>query len=128
MTSTPSIFGSLTEDAIYASDSLSVMMEQEHQSYFSTDYLPSANEHSDDDLAVTDSDRTEIVLWLYSVIDHCQFDHETVVIAMGLVDRFLSRGKNSKIAKQAPRDDRLYQLISMRCPLHCHKTQRTRHF
>ena len=109
----PSIFSSLTADAISASESLSVMMEQERQCYFSNDYLPNELHCHDGDSSVTHSDRTKIVFWMYSVIDHCQFDPETVAVAMGLVDRFLSRGKDNKITKQAVKNWWKYQLTAV---------------
>ncbi|KAL7426389.1 hypothetical protein ACHAXM_000431, partial [Skeletonema potamos] len=44
---------------------------------------------------ITADDRTKLVDWCYSVVDHCQHSRETVASAMGMVDQFLSMPSNS---------------------------------
>ncbi len=105
----PSIHNTLTSDAIGAADSLSVMIEKETHTYHCHDYL---NLPSHDATLVTEEDRMKIVDWCYSVIDHCQFNRETVAVAMELVDRFLSTS-TSLLVQQILRDKKLYQLAAM---------------
>ena len=44
---------------------------------------------------ITAFDRMQIVNWCYQIIDRCQFNRETVVVAMNLVDRFMSTSNSS---------------------------------
>jgi hypothetical protein len=74
------------------------------------DYLyPS--ESTSDDAFVTQSDRTLIVDWMYSIVDGCQLDLGTVGMAMGMVDRFLS--KPSQSAQDTLRDRKQFQLVAI---------------
>ena len=73
-----------------------------------------------DDTFVTQSDRTVIVDWLYSIVDTCQFDHEMVIMAMGMVDRFLS--KSSTIAQGTLQDRKQFRLVAIAALSICIKT------
>jgi hypothetical protein len=64
-----------------------------------------------DDTFVTHSDRTEVVDWMYSIIDACGFDLELVAMSMGMVDRFLS--KTSSIAQDALQDRKQFHLVAI---------------
>ena len=112
-----SIYNSLTRDTAMAVEleSLSIMMENEqtHYYYMKSDYL-SLNYSTviDDNDAgrITESDRLKIVDWYYSLIDHCQFNRETVAIAMELTDRYLS---NQSPTCRALKDRNHFQLVAM---------------
>mmetsp|Transcript_1140 Transcript_1140/g.1992 ORF Transcript_1140/g.1992 Transcript_1140/m.1992 type:complete len:302 (-) Transcript_1140:202-1107(-) len=105
----PSIYGSLSNNASAAAESLNVMMHKEQSIYKICDYLRPS--WPADDIMVTEHDRLKIVDWCYSVVDQCQFDRETVAMAMGMVDRFLS--KQSNITQDALRDRKQFQLVAM---------------
>ena len=117
-----SIYNSLTRDTAMAVEleSLSIMMENEqtHYYYMKSDYL-SLNYSTviDDNDAgrITESDRLKIVDWYYSLIDHCQFNRETVAIAMELTDRYLSQASSSASICRALQDRNHFQLVVMTC-------------
>jgi len=98
-----------SEDATAAAESLSVMLRKEQTTYTSCDYLHQSLD-SDESL-ITASDRLQIVDWCYSATDHCNLNRETVAIAMGMVDRFLS--KPSPIACKVLHDRIQFQLLAM---------------
>jgi hypothetical protein len=76
------------------------------------DYLCLRRPRSEDGAAfVTQSDRTAIVDWLYSIVDAYRFDLGLVAVAMGMVDRFLS--KPSDLAQDALRDRHRFQLVAI---------------
>ncbi|KAL7532472.1 hypothetical protein ACHAXR_009511 [Thalassiosira sp. AJA248-18] len=103
-----SIYDSLSHDSATAAESLSVMMQKEQTIYKSCDYL---HPPMQDDTMITESDRTKLVDWCYSIIDHCEFERETVAIAMEMVDRFLS--KPMSITQYMLCDRNQFQLLVM---------------
>ncbi|KAL7536781.1 hypothetical protein ACHAXR_008611 [Thalassiosira sp. AJA248-18] len=103
--------------ALLAADSLYLMMEQECTAYATHDYLCEEQEdirsnHSKttpDGSKVTPDDRNKIVDWCYGVVDQCDFDRDTVAIAMNVVDRFMSLPSSCDILY-----DRVqYQLVAV---------------
>lgn len=105
-----SIYDSLTRDTV-AAESLSIMIKNEQTNYIKSDYLYST---VIDDIntgrRITESDRLKIADWCYSLIDHCEFNRETVAIAMELTDRYLSQASSSSRALQ---DRNQFQLVAM---------------
>eukprot|EP00984_Skeletonema_dohrnii_P037533 scaffold39684_cov133-Skeletonema_dohrnii-CCMP3373.AAC.3 len=75
--------------------------------------------NSSDPNLITADDRTALVDWCYSVVDHFQFSRETVASAMEMVDRFLSMPSNSTnaarvaYADEALRDQSKFQLLTI---------------
>jgi hypothetical protein len=57
---------------------------------------------------------------MYSVVDGCRLDFETVARAMGMVDRFLS--KPSRSARRTLRDRKQFQLVAIAALSLCLKT------
>jgi hypothetical protein len=110
------------------SEILSVMICKEQTTvYRSCDYL-----HDDPELSsvwaiassprvVDDMVRTELVDWCYIVIDKCQFERETVAVAMDMVDRFLSKPSDSSILMLQSRSQ--FQLLTMTALYIAIKTQ-----
>jgi hypothetical protein len=98
-------------------DSLAVMMQKEQTVYRSCDYLhasasSSSSSSSALNLRVVDEDvRMTMVDWCYSLIDVCQFERESVAMAMEMVDRFLS--KSSKESEAVLCDRMQFQLLTM---------------
>lgn len=130
----PSIYESLTRDAIHAAESLSAMMEKEQTIYMSRDYLNQDHHHrhpssstsssspklvANNTIQITESDRLKLVDWCYNVVDQLEFDREIVAMTMELVDRFLSTPSNNNnnniatIRKQILQDRRQYQLLAI---------------
>jgi hypothetical protein len=68
-------------------DALSVMIQKEQSAYGCNDYLPVGN--NDPEVATADARRL-LVDWCFAIIDACNFQRETVSIAMNMFDRFLS--------------------------------------
>lgn len=85
-------------------ETLARMMQKEQTTYKSCDYLTDAP-------SVTIADRTKIVDWCYSVIDQCEFERETVAIAIEMVDRFLS--KPSELSLRVLSSRFQFQLLAM---------------
>ncbi|KAL7540698.1 hypothetical protein ACHAXR_010312 [Thalassiosira sp. AJA248-18] len=81
---------SLSQDTAEVANSLWVMMQQEQK--LSCSYLDQSSLAN----VVTESDRMKMVDWCYNIIDNCQFDRETVTVAMQMVDRFLSEPSSNK--------------------------------
>ena len=102
----------LHRDALAVADVLAVMLQKETTTYMRGDYLlkTSSSElrgvHAP---KVNEDDRTKIVDWCYKVVDRCQFERETVAIAMDMVDRFLS--KPSDLARHALCNRMQFQLL-----------------
>jgi hypothetical protein len=67
-------------------DALSVMIQKEQSAYSCNDYLR-AYDSSDINTA---EDRQLLVDWCFAIIDACNFQRETVSIAMNMFDHFLS--------------------------------------
>ncbi|KAL7537916.1 hypothetical protein ACHAXR_010899 [Thalassiosira sp. AJA248-18] len=105
-----SIYDSLTHDSAAAAESLSVMIQKEQSTYKTGDYLHPPMQ--DDATMITESDRMKIVDWCYSVVDQCQFERETVAIAMEIVDRFLSK-PISTASQDMLRGRKKFQLLAM---------------
>jgi hypothetical protein len=85
-------------------ETLALMMQKEQTTYKRYDYLTDAP-------SVTITDRTKIVDWCYSVIDQCEFERETVAIAIEMVDRFLS--KASEMSRRVLSSRFQFQLLAM---------------
>jgi len=66
---------------------------------------------------ISANDRTKLVDWCYSVVDHCQLSRETVASTMDMVDRFLSMPSNSvdaaRVSDEALRDQSKFQLLTI---------------
>mmetsp|Transcript_4127 Transcript_4127/g.9267 ORF Transcript_4127/g.9267 Transcript_4127/m.9267 type:complete len:426 (+) Transcript_4127:47-1324(+) len=73
--------------------SLSIMMEQECTNYTCGNYLYD-NVDALSDLTgrqrITSVDRKTLVDWCYEIVDRCEFDRESVAVAMNIADRFMS--------------------------------------
>lgn len=105
----PSVSVIFSQNDTVTADALAAMIEKERSTYRCIDYLHT--NRSNYRTMITVDDRRKIVDWCYSVVDHCQFNRETVAIAMEMVDRFLS--KPSHIASRALRSHWEYQLLAM---------------
>ena len=76
----------------------------------SCDYLGASSPVIDAAL-VTTEDRTSLVDLCYGIADACNLDLDTVAMAMGAVDRFLSRP--GTVARDALRDRRQFRLVAV---------------
>eukprot|EP01082_Thalassiosira_pseudonana_P011993 g9608.t1 g9608 contig4:127357-128415(+) len=116
-----SVFTSLplTRDVISAANALSVMIDKEQAVYRHSGYLQCIAGNTIEEDAITEEDRIKLADWCYTVVDHCQFNRETVAIAMEMVDRFLSSSQLVPVPPaQAAIDTilhsrREYQLLTM---------------
>lgn len=107
-----SIYETLSRDKAAVAESLWVMLQKEQTTYSGCrDYLQSASHSRPSAAAITESDRMQIVDWCYGVVDTLEFDREIVMIAMGLVDRFLS--KSSSATRYYLQDQLQFQLLAM---------------
>ena len=89
---------SLSTDTIAMIESLAVMLQKEETVYEKTrDYLQLQimPRPELDRTMIKESDRTKIVNWCFSMIDHFELDRENVSVAMEIVDRFMSNKANS---------------------------------
>jgi len=111
----------MTTKQTCALETLDVMCRQEEH-YQASDYLSlhasAASALHDDDnnnddepfmLDVDVESRAKMAAWCRRVVDACEFDRETVSIAMNILDRFVSCTQ----AKPILADRRLYQLAAM---------------
>mmetsp|Transcript_10511 Transcript_10511/g.20984 ORF Transcript_10511/g.20984 Transcript_10511/m.20984 type:complete len:299 (-) Transcript_10511:304-1200(-) len=106
----------LSRDTEAVADSLAAMIMREHTNASCSYYEGYLN--SSDPNLITADDRTALVDWCYSVVDHCQFSRETVASAMEMVDRFLSMPSSSaddavRVAYEALRDQSKFQLLTI---------------
>lgn len=109
-----SIYNSLTRDTATAAESLSIMIKNEQTNYIKSDYLYSTViDDIDTGRRITENDRIKIVDWCYSLIDHCEFNRETVAIAIELTDRYLSQASSSASTCRALQDRNHFQLVAM---------------
>mmetsp|Transcript_23712 Transcript_23712/g.42919 ORF Transcript_23712/g.42919 Transcript_23712/m.42919 type:complete len:322 (+) Transcript_23712:54-1019(+) len=107
----------LHQDVATPADSLESMLELERTTYSCHDYLNESFCGNDDnadgisttatipnrelcDKNITPTDRMRIVDWCYCAVDQCQFDRDTVAIAMNIVDRFMSITTNPTASQQ----------------------------
>ena len=84
-------------------NSLSILIEQESSTCSCVDYLNRSSKnkchtasHEEKDSVryqVTPDNRLQLVDWCYQIVDRCQFDRETVAMAMNLTDRFMGTPK-----------------------------------
>ena len=108
-----SIYETLSRDKSAVADSLWVMLQKEQTTYSGCrDYLQSASHSRPSPAAITESDRMQIVDWCYGVVDTLEFDREIVMIAMGLVDRFLSNPSSSS-TRYYLQDQLQFQLLAL---------------
>ena len=105
----------LSRDTEAVADSLAAMIMRERTNASCSYYEGYLN--SSDPNLITADDRTALVDWCYSVVDHCQFSRETVASAMEMVDRFLSMPSNSadaaRVSDEALRDQSKLQLLTV---------------
>lgn len=99
---------SLSQDATITADALAAMLEKEQCTYRCNDYLSPLRDDPD---AVTPEDRHQLADWCFAIIDACNFQRETAVIAMNLLDRFMSISSEPSIA--ALQDRRELQLLTV---------------
>lgn len=81
------------QNAALSADTLAVMMQQECAAYCCLDYLnrDGVREVSSGRSKMTPADRTKLADWCYELVDKCEFDRESVAIAMNIFDRFICR-------------------------------------
>jgi len=84
------------------------------------DYLCESLRPTVDGSFVTHHHRAEIVDWMYNIVDDYGIDCEIVIMAMGIVDRFLS--KPSSITHGALRDRHQFELVANAALSICIKT------
>lgn len=102
-------FDPLSQNAATALEEiLSVMVQKEQTMNKSFDYIVGVPKTK---TVVTVTDRTKLVDWCFSVIDKCEFERETVAIAMKLVDHILS--KPSDLSLEVLQDRGQFQLLTM---------------
>jgi len=87
------------------------MIELERDTYAVSNYLLCGD---DDDPATTNcvvspSDRTMLVDWCYSMVDHFDCSREMVAIAMNITDRFVCKAKDANVLN----DHTEYQLVAI---------------
>mmetsp|Transcript_14807 Transcript_14807/g.25274 ORF Transcript_14807/g.25274 Transcript_14807/m.25274 type:complete len:340 (-) Transcript_14807:43-1062(-) len=104
----PSSCDSLFQETPDVALSLMSMIEKEQSIYRSYDYINSPTQRC----IITESDRMKIVDWCYSIVDKCKFERETVLLAMQLVDRFLSTS-TSDLVKGALLSRERFQLVAI---------------
>ena len=86
---------------------LAAMIAKESSVYHCKDYLSSSS------FEVTADDRKKLVDWCFCAVDVCSFQPETVVIAINLLDRYLSIP--SKFGSECLQDRREFQLLALSC-------------
>jgi len=88
------------------------MIQKEQTIYKSCDYL---HHHPSRDATITEFDRSQIVVWCYSVVDRCNIARDIVAMSMELVDRFLSSTPPcSRMVQRDPLHDReQFQLVAI---------------
>lgn len=101
------IFNASQRDPAMAGDMLTAMLVKEQSSYLCDDYLNLTNNSPE----VTAEDRQLLVDWCMRVVDVCGFCRETVTIAFGLFDRFLSR--HTVWSASALQDKSVFQLVAI---------------
>jgi hypothetical protein len=84
-----------------------VMIAKESSVYHCKDYLSSSS------FEVTADDRKKLVDWCFCAVDVCSFQPETVVIAINLLDRYLSIP--SEFGSECLQDRREFQLLALSC-------------
>lgn len=97
------------------SNHVSVMRRQEETAYISTNYLahrPIQNERHYSTAYIVDEEcRAKMVLWCTKIVDFCNFERETVSIALSFLDRFLS----TKAGEQFLYNRHEFQLATLGC-------------
>ena len=96
----------LSYDAIAATpEILSSILQKE----LVTSFANSCKEYLDpaDPSMITAADRMALVDWCYNIVDNCQYPRDTVVMAMVMVDAFLSTPSSTADAARAS-DEALY--------------------
>ena len=93
----------LADEAV---ERITVMQEQEADSYKHHDYIVPGEETRIDSLC-----RVLMVEWCYQITDYCKFRRETVAICLSYLDRFLS--SSSPRAAEAIQSRKVYQLATM---------------
>ena len=105
---------SLSRNTAAVADSLAAKIKRElttlplnHEGYL----------HPSNPNMISANDRTKLVDWCYSVVDHCQLSRETVASTMDMVDRFLSMPSNSvdaaRVSDESLRDQSQFQLLTI---------------
>jgi hypothetical protein len=83
-------------------------MRQREQAYLPSDYLHH-QPYSCGPESVDVECRLKMCNWFIQIVNHCQFNHETVVITMNLLDRFLSKRPHTLLDRSA------FQLTAISC-------------
>lgn len=84
------------------------VMRQREQAYVPSDYLH-RQPYNYGSESVDITCRLKMCNWCIQMVNHCQFSHETVVITMNLLDRFLSKRPHTLLDRTA------YQLTAIAC-------------
>lgn len=106
-----------TSDMNHSTDTIVAMRQQEETGYLKKDFFHQQSEHSGSaglpncplHLQVDIDCRSKMIEWCYQVVSFCNFDRETVEIAMSYLDRFML----SPNAFSAREDRTVYQLAAM---------------
>lgn len=102
---------SLSQDVTVTAAALAAMIEKEQHTYCCDDYLQPLCDVQD---VVTPEDRKKLVDWCFAIVDACNFQRETVAIAMNLLDRFMSLWSEESItALQSKRELQLVAVTSL---------------
>jgi hypothetical protein len=83
-------------------------MRQREHAYLPSDYLH-RQPYSCGPESVDVECRLKMCSWCIQMVNHCQFNHETVVITMNLLDRFLSKRPHTLLDRSA------FQLTAISC-------------
>jgi hypothetical protein len=84
-------------------------MRQREHAYLPSDYLHRQPYNCGSEEPVDITCRLKMCNWCIQMVNHCQFNHETVVIAMNLLDRFLSKRPHTLLDRSA------FQLTAIAC-------------
>ena len=109
-----SIYDSLSQDTTVVFDSLFAMIQKEQTTYRSCDYLLSSPAcSSSGDTLITKTNRMQIVDWCFDIVDRLKLERETVMMAMEMVDRFLSKSSVSSTTNHFLYDRDQFQLLAL---------------
>ncbi|CAB9510896.1 diatom-specific cyclin [Seminavis robusta] len=94
---------------------IEAMRRQEQRGYICQDYLYQQQQDEASQIGplagkpVTIACREKMIQWCYKVVDFCNFNRETVAIAISIMDRFMATGPGQQVA----RDRSQFQLVAM---------------
>jgi hypothetical protein len=103
----------ISEPESYLLDHLKFMLTQEkqYQVQGGTYLLPSSSSQC----IITTTDRRTMCDWSYTIVDACNIDREMSCIGTTYFDRFMSSTASSKVATEAHRSRRTFQLAYIAC-------------